>query len=252
MRVALLTAMRDSASSHHLRRFHRQVRELEAALRSPLTVIIGEGDSRDHTVSAILEEARERKATAQRRTFLIDVTHGGPRYEATEEPARLAALSNVFNRILDAIPEEGDRGADVVLWVESDLRWEARVLLRLADIIYTDTQVGAVAPMVFAGEAMYDTWGCRLTDGRRLPPFAPYFPEDYLATHQYGDLVEMGSLGSCLAMQPTLAKTVRIVNGGAIVEWCRNARGDVGYHLYLDRAARIEHDHAGTTAEERR
>lgn len=251
MRLALLTAMRDSASTHHLRRFHRQVRELEAHLRSPLTLIIGEGDSRDHTVSAILEEARERKASAQRRTFLVDVTHGGPRWGSTEEPARLAALSKVFNRILDAIPEEGDRGADVVVWVESDLRWEATTLMRLADIIYTDTQVGAVAPMVFAGAAQYDTWGCRLTDGRRLPPFAPYFPEDYLAASQYGDLVEMGSVGSCLAMQPPLAKHARVFNGGAIVEWCAFARKG-GYRIYLDRVARIEHDHAGTTAEEKR
>ena len=112
----------------------------------------------------------------------MDVSHGGPFWGSTEEPkARLAGLSTIFNRVLDVAT--GTK-ADVVVWVESDLHWTADTILRLAS--HVDQKLAAlVAPMTHAGVAYYDTWGCRLLDGRagliacrahRLPPAARSSP----------------------------------------------------------------------------
>jgi hypothetical protein len=239
MTLTLCTMVRDAASRGTLARFHRQVGTLERRLHAPLTVVIAEGDSRDHTRLALVQEAERAKAW-HRRTLVMDVSHGGPFWGSTEEPARLAGLSTIFNRVLDVATETK---ADVVVWVESDLHWTADTILRLASHV-DQKLVALVAPMTHAGVAYYDTWGCRLLDGRRIDSVPPHLPADYLAAHGVGALVEMASVGSVVAMSRPVARDVRISGGGAIVEWCAVARG-IGHRVWLDTGARVEHPHDG-------
>lgn len=242
MRLCVVSAFRDSAGVQ-LQRFHRQLRALEETLRAPLTFLACEGDSRDHTRQALIDEAGARKADAGRRTLLIEVGHGGPRYGSTEEPARLAMLSTLLNTALDHVP---GKDLDAIVWVESDLIWGAHALLRLADVVRARDDVGVCGAMCYAGDPFYDTWGCRqLGNGEhRMPPFAPYFSEAYLATHQMGDLVEMASVGSAVAFTPPVARDVRVQDGQALVGWCAEARR-LKYRVWIDRACRVDHPHAG-------
>ena len=114
-----------------------------------------------------------------------------------------------------------------------------------------ETTSGVCGAMCYAGEPVYDTWGQRQlphhpgdTAEHRMPPFAPYFSEAYLATYQMGDLVEMASVGSALAFTPAVAARVRVTDGMALVGWCREARAQ-GFRVFLDRASRVDHPHAG-------
>jgi hypothetical protein len=241
MTLTLCTMVRDAASRGTLARFHRQVGTLERRLHAPLTVVLAEGDSKDHTRLAIVQEAERAKAW-HRRTVVLDVSHGGPFWGSTEEPARLAGLSRIFNRVLDAAAAQ-PYPSDVVVWVESDLHWTAATILRLAS--HVDHKLAAiVAPMTHAGVAYYDTWGCRLLDGRRIDSVPPHLPPAYVTAHAVGALVEMSSVGSVVAMSRPVARDVRISGGGAIVEWCAVARG-MGHRVWLDTGARVEHPHQG-------
>lgn len=244
MTLAVLSAFRNSASRGHLAPYFRQLRALEKSLPSPLTCVWAEGDSIDHTLDALRVEASERHANAQRRTILVDVTHGEREFGSTEEPARLAVLSRLLNTTLDAIPKD----VSAVVWVESDLRWRPGTLLRL--LIHLST-VDIVAPMTFAEPSIfYDLWGVRLLDDRRIAPFAPYLPPEYLADHRLdgGPLVEMGSVGSCVALRGRVAHTVRIQHGGAIVDWCAAARA-ASHRVWLDTEVSVQHPYANMPVE---
>jgi hypothetical protein len=111
-----------------------------------------------------------------------------------------------------------EKADDVVVYVESDLVWTPHDVGSLIDIAFERREdFDVVAPLVFAGEAFYDIWGFRGTDGERFGPFAPYHP----SLERGEAIVEIGSAGSCLVMAGKIARTVKAPgNKRALVGWC--------------------------------
>ncbi len=164
---------------------------------------------------------------------LIDRTHGLGVFGSTEHPARLRGFGYAVNGVLQATPVV----ADVVVYVESDLIWEADMIYRLVDQVgvMEGEPVDIVAPLCYAaGDTLYDTWGTRTTDGRRFSPHYPYWDE-----LSFDGLNEVGSVGSCVVMCGNAARRCRC-DDEALVGFSRAARG-LGYLIYVDPRERIQH-----------
>lgn len=188
-----------------------------------------EGDSTDST-------ARDLKRGVQTRDLDLTVythNHGGPVWGSTENPARLAALSGVANKILDGVRESDD----VLLYVESDLIWTPESIYQLIGYLDELKGVDVVAPLVFAGRHFYDVWAFRGLDGNRFSPFPPYHAD---LTETTSDCTFVSSVGSCLVMSERVARQVRICNGQALVGWCEEARR-LGYGIVVAPNVRVEH-----------
>jgi acetyltransferase-like isoleucine patch superfamily enzyme len=127
------------------------------------------------------------------------------------------ALSFVGNGILELVRETDD----VLVYVESDLIWNAGTVLQLIGDLQIPS-VDVVAPLVFAGESFYDIWGFRGMDGERFSPAAPYHSS--LAAGGVETLAEISSAGSCLVMKGAVAAAVERVGGRMI---------HLGPNLYL-------------------
>ena len=212
MNVAVQSSHRNNAGSVSV--YMERLFALRSVMREArrFRVIAVEGDSEDNTREALVYHADRLGLELE----LVTCNHGGPIYGSTEQPERLAALSKVLNAGLDAVLSDDD----AFLFVESDLSWDPETLATLLRYGY-DAPFGfdVFSPMVMAGDVFYDIWGFRGLDGRRFSPFAPFFPrmEGHL-------LFEVGSVGSCLAMQGAKARKVRVQNDMALVGWCQRAR----------------------------
>lgn len=217
MNIVVGSAFRDTPRWRAERYFDRvaALREHARAGHS-VRVVAAEGDSSDNTRGLLAEEAaRCRLAVA-----FPECTTGSPRFGSTEEPARMRALSVVGNAIFGAVlPED-----DVLVYVENDIQWDPFTIGSLIDAALERRDgIDIWAPMVMAGEAFYDVWAFRGLDGARFAPFRPYhssFGERLAA----GQPLEVSSVGSCLVMRAEVARQVRIADGGALVDWCEQAR----------------------------
>jgi hypothetical protein len=205
---------------HYFRQVDALARELYSS-EDVVQVMSVEGDSRIPTRDFLKTELDRRRGT------LIIHEHGGPVFGSTEAPERFKAMAGVGNAFLSNVPED----ADIVLYVESDLRWSAQTMLQLIEKV--SLEVDVVAPLVFAGQNFYDVFAFRGLDGQRFAPFPPYHS-------QLNGFTEVMSVGSCLVMDANVARTTRIPDTDGLVGFCRNARSQ-GYRIWVDPTARIDH-----------
>lgn len=226
MRIAVGSAFRNSAGPQ-LGRYARQLdalKRLSEKLGHTLEWIATEGDSVDNTRMEIQQYARHLPIE----TTITVRDHGGPVFGSTEAVDRMKALSFVGNGILESV----SKNVDVLIYVESDLRWKPDTMLRLIDKLQPGVDV--VSPLIFAGDLFYDIWGFR-KNGERFSPFEPYHPQLSKA-----GLTQVDSAGSCLVMRGEVARNCRMRNGGALVDFCEDVWSH-GFTIFADARERVEH-----------
>jgi hypothetical protein len=217
MRIVVGSAFRDTPPWRAERYFDR-VAALREHARSghSVRVIAAEGDSTDDTRAILAREA----ARCRLDVAFPECRTGAPRYGSTEEPARMRALSIVANAIMGAVEPEDD----VLVYVENDIVWDPHTIGSLIDAARERRDgIDVWSPMVMAGAAFYDVWAFRGLDGARFAPFSP-FHSGFGERLAVGLPLEVSSVGSCLVMRAEVARAVRIANGGALVDWCEQAR----------------------------
>jgi hypothetical protein len=232
MKVQVVSAFRNM--SGRIPKYYQQVHALRVAFenRVEVGVVACTGDNTDGTREDLLW-AQGNWALP---TTIVDYSHGGPAWGSTEEGERLAKLSGVLNAALDGVAAD----TDYVLYVESDLLWDPYQAHDLvAEVVRDPVTFQVVAPLVYAGADFYDVWGHRGTDGERFAPFPPYH-ESLTGLLDEECVVEVSSVGSCLAMAGVVARTVRVDNGNALVGWCQAAR-DAGYRIGVAPHLRVDH-----------
>ncbi len=219
-------------STGYIERYFRQVaglRQLLEARGDELWLALAEGDSVDATWDRLRDYFGEWKG------FLIKRAHGSSHpWHWSDVPERWAAISWVCNGIIEKVQEDPD--VDVFLYVESDLGWAAEMILELVDKVGVDRPT--IAPLVFAGENFYDTWGHIGMDGGQFGPFSPYHCS--LEGNQ-GEMVEVYSAGSCIAMS---GDVVRAGVRWDKVDHCRGlgrAIRTAGFSLWVDPTLRVVH-----------
>ena len=233
MNIYLCSIFRNAAS--YLDRYVEQAAGLDRKLTEYggwLRLVLGYGDSNDHT-GELLYEALCNRIDAT----LIDVSHNGPVYGPVVDARRFRQLAYCGNRVLDQIPAD----ADMVLWAESDLIWHPEVLYEMIIRTSWRLQPTVLAPMVLEATSprrFYDTWAFRY-QGKMFEKEYPFHPElaDVWAK---GLPVEMDSVGSCVAMPASLARTRRFPEEDVFVGFCNQVRQEKGQVL-LDPALAVAH-----------
>lgn len=229
MQVAVGSAFRNAGGL--IPRYFQQIDRLREQLGPSISVrvIAAEGDSRDRTRAMLQEKTH---------TTIVDTTHGGPHFGSTEQPERMRTLSRVGNAIFDAVQLEDE----VLVYVESDLIWEAStidLLIQMAKARFCEFDV--VAPLIFAGDLFYDVWGFRGLDGQRFSPFEPYHSSMRKSGGSLTDsMTEVSSVGSCLVMRGEVARACRIRNDYCLVGWCEDARQQ-GYRIGVSANLKVKH-----------
>lgn len=215
MKIVVVSAFRNMST--RINAYYQQVHALQqhVGAEHEISVVAVEGDSIDDTERELVHLAE----LWQLELDLVKHEHGQRMFGSTEEPERLEALTGVMKAGLKAAASSG---ADVMLYVESDLRWQPHDVGSVIDIAYRrDEEFDVVAPMCFAGEAFYDIWGFLGLDGERFSPFEPYHGDVAAG----GELVEISSCGSCFAMRiDALEKVKRITGKLALRSFCEAAR----------------------------
>lgn len=235
MKVVLASAFRDATP--YLGRYADQVIGLNEALHSQghkLYCLWGEGDSTDHTLTAL------RALRWRLNSTVVDVTHGGKKYGSILNAQRFRQLAHVGNTIWAALPAD----ADVVLWVESDLIWEPATLLALVEhtAVYP-----CVAPMILdsppsipeelgePADSFYDIFAYQWR-GIHFTKEPPYHP-DLPAVER---MVRMDSVGSCLAMRGRVAQGLYFPVNTVIAGLCWQIR-EKGESVWLDKTLTVFH-----------
>ena len=228
MNVTLCSAFRNA--SGYIDRYFKQVHGLEDALEArgdSFRLIVGEGDSTDDTWDKVLHGAWQFVGAIDR------YSHGGQDYGSVVNAERFANLAKVWNRIWNYIPAD----ADAVLFVESDLIWEPATLLALLDDL---AEHPAVAPMVMLRREgyhpafFYDNWGY-WRNGVQISIMPPYFAD----MPPNGELLELDSAGSCMAIRGDVARRVTWP-GDVIRGVCRQIR-EGGDSVWLNPKVSVTH-----------
>lgn len=212
----LLSAFRDGA--HYVDRYFAQVDALRAHL--PVTCYLVEGDSADGTAGALIDRLTDRDASAT----LIHVNHGGPKFTSVDHPQRWNQIAQVWNTLLDKLPQAGD-----AILVEADLCWEPDTMLALL----ADLAAGcdAVAPQSVKDGRFYDTWGHRWSEDQRFSDEP--LPED-------AGLQPIFSAGSCIAMRQEVYRDCRFGENDGIVGFGRDLHFK-DYSMFVDPAVSVVH-----------
>lgn len=197
-----------------------------SAMGHRLHCVWGEGDSTDGTREALAFAAYGSGVRAK----LVDVSHGGPEFGSVVDAQRFRQLAYVGNKLWAEIPAD----ADAVVWVESDLMWDASTLVALVE---ASEQAPVVAPMVLrralgAPPLFYDTWAAR-KEGQHFRGRWPYHPA---LKRAHAELVEMDSVGSCVALRKGVGVGLHWPEEDVIVGLCRQVRergGSVWLHTGL-------------------
>jgi hypothetical protein len=235
LNIAILSAFRNATG--YIARYCEQMDRLQKQLYAKdhmLTLVLGHGDSSDGTEAMIFEECSNRFCA-----HLMDVSHGGPSFGSIEDRQRFKQCAYVGNALLAAIPAQ----ADIIAYVESDLLWQAPILMQLlADLKHFPV----IAPMVMHtrnpglyrgnGPFFYDCFAFRRR-GVRFANEPPYHADLIWAGD---DLLELDSAGSMLVMWAELARQARFSDDEAIVGLCRQIR-ELGAGIWLDRKAIVYH-----------
>lgn len=246
MNIVLGSAFRNAAGDQITRWFDQCLR-LRDSLESDIArfllgidqgesvqfrLIAVEGDSIDNTREQILNNSHRFGLSLE----LITCNHGKRVFGSTEEYDRLEALSKVGNAILSGVKES----SDILIYVESDLIWDAYTVICLIDKLGSGRDV--VAPLIFAGDNFYDIFVYRGLDGERFSPFPPHHTS--LIAPSSGAFwphpVEVSSVGSCLVMKSEVARKCKIRDNNALLGFCKDVREN-GYHIFVDPTQRIYH-----------
>ena len=212
MNIVVGSAFR-TPSQAHVDRYFNQVSCLvrHAGPSHSVRAEVVWGDSPRKTLDLLETFARRWNVEAR----FTEFNHGHPWFGSTESPVRMRHLSDLGNTILDQVRPEDD----VMVYVESDLVWDPHTIGTLIDTVYEDRAgFDVIAPMIFAGRAFYDIWAFR-KGGARFGPFPPY--HHMIPSNGF---TSVDSAGSCLVMKAEVARKARMRNGGALVDWCGDAR----------------------------
>lgn len=229
MNIVLGSAFRNAAGPQ-IARWASQCCSLEMSLENigyTFGMVAVEGDSTDNTVNE-LHALGESGAPIS----IVTCNHGQRVFGSTEESDRLEALSQVGNAILSSVNESDD----ILIYVESDLIWDAKTIISLIDTLMV-CELDVVAPLIFAGNLFYDVFVYRGLDGERFSPFPPYHKHLTLSESLP---VEVESAGSCLVMRAEVARKCKIKDGRALLGFCKDVREN-GYHIFVDPTQRIYH-----------
>lgn len=221
MNIVAASMFRDSTG--YIGRYASQIQDLNMALRAhgdTLRVIAVENDSTDDTW------ARLNHPTVYG-THLVRVHDDCPYWPSVDDPARWRHIAWVCNHVLERVDDRDD----VLVYVESDLIWDSPTILRLIDHLKT---VDAVSCPNMRGDVYYDTWGSR-KDGARFTSHTPHHP-----ALVGGELVEMDSVASILAVHADIARKTRFQPKDGFVGWCRDIRSQ-GFKIWLDPTLKVEH-----------
>lgn len=230
MKFIVLSFFRNSAGAQ-IERFMKQCKALQNKLPEvyELNLVAVYGDCTDNTKQELIDLAKEFHITLH----LVEHNHGGPVFGSTEALERMKALSGVGNAGLDKA-HELTRGNGKVFYVESDLIWDADVVVRLSKALDMHVEADAIAPLVFAGQHFYDVFAFRGKDGERFAPFPPYH------SSMNGKAVEVSSVGSCFIMEAWMLHDTRIADGGALPGFWKAARAH-NYRVFVDPAEKVWH-----------
>jgi hypothetical protein len=226
MNIAICSAFR--SASAYIDRYFEQVSSLHKALkkkRHTLVPVLGEGDSTDDTRSK-LRDALDASGLGG---FIVDCTHGGRDYGSVVAAERFKNLAYVGNKIFSAIPDD----VAIVVWVESDLIWETSTLVALIDRL---KEYPMVAPMIMeeSTKGFYDLYAFR-KDGVNFKKHPPYFDGWPVETP-----IQLDSIGSCWAMNATLARHVSFPAEDVVVGLCREIYEQSG-SIFLDPSLIVYH-----------
>lgn len=234
-KIVVASSFRDAVP--YLSRYFAQLVALDEALHrrgDKLMCLWGEGDSTDATLRTLQGAAFRFNAK------VIDVTHGGKKYHSIVNLQRFRQLAFVGNKIWEALPAD----ADVVLWVESDLMWDAATLVKLIDRLQT---YPCVAPMVLdslpatgaeANRTFYDIFAYR-RNSVGFTKARPYHP-DLLTLHATDGMLRMDSVGSCVALRADVAREVYFPVTDVFVGLCKLIY-DNGESVWLDSTQVVWH-----------
>jgi len=207
-------------------------------------VIAVEGDSTDSTRDLLLHY-RHTLGKGRSLDALDDVVqivthnHGGRVFHSTEDADRLAALTGVMRAGMGAVDPSPGRD-EMVLYVESDLIWDAREVLGVVEMAARrEGGMDVIAPLVFAGPHFYDCFIYRGLDGQRFSPFPPYH-KSLCWPSMPGSVCEVSSAGSCLAFRAELAQSVVPLGEQGLLSWCTGAQAQ-GYKIGVAPSFRVEH-----------
>lgn len=199
-----------------------------------MQLTLGYGDSTDGTPAALHDECVSRFDAN-----LVDVSHGGVYFGSIVHPVRFKQLAGIANKLYAVIP----KGADYVLHVESDLIWQAEVLMSLLNGVEALRSIDSIssahtllAPMIIDAEGrFYDTWAFRLY-GTRFFHQKPYHSALEEGTRYY----DMDSVGSCFIMNADLASKVFWPDRDVVVGMCNQVNLMHG-RIYLDSKLEVYH-----------
>lgn len=230
--VCILTPFRNAR--RFLPLYFRQLTSLRDLLSQnnySLRLVAAEGDSLDGTRERIIELASEHNIPLT----MVDTTHGYMKWGSVEDPVRMQVMSEVMNKALDEIKESDD----IVVWIMSDLEWEAETIIGLINDLIADSEtpynIGIHAPFVYSDRDrnyFWDTWAYR-AGGRRFSNFKPFHP--WLTEGSFF----LNSAGTCLVMLGEVAIKARATEDEA-VSFCEEIRA-LGYKILFNGNREVFH-----------
>lgn len=240
MKVAVLSMFQNSMRYANV--YLQQILNLN--LVSPqhqFDMVLGEGDSTDG-------EATWNWLNITFPGCVYKCVHGGKAYGSVDTPQRWRQLSVAWNQLLPhVLPEH-----DAALYIEADLIWEPRTILRLLDRLKeVDAVTGLCTwdnhpepqPLCSCSAPdllhLYDWWGMRAMEGVKFRVCYPYHP--VLQTKSATGLYPLDSCGSFLAMRGKVARECRFdPPEEGLCGFCANIQAR-GYRLWLDPKLRVIH-----------
>lgn len=241
-KVIVITPFRNTA--RNLDRYFSQLKSLSDLLAESYTqlfLIALEGDSIDRTKDIIQAKSEYHSIPLT----LIDVSHGQMSWKSVEDVRRLEAMSSIMNRGLEEASKiVSEDGSDVVVWLMSDIEYNAESLAEMIEDVGTKAEgvddIYAPVVLVSGTERFYDTWAYR-HKGERFKQTYPYF-DGFDAPDSGHHIFEITSAGTCLVMRAEVAKQCR-ANKDEAVSFCQDAR-DKGYRIWLAKYCNVYHGDA--------
>ena len=238
-RIAIASIFRNSTT--YIDRYIKQVADLTGhlcGLGFDIHLIAAEGDSTDGTWDMLKTRlsylnGRIMHVANGSQLTLFQANHGGKNYCSVDDAQRWRNISYVCNKVLESVEEEDD----FLLYVESDLIWDAETMQYLLGHLHNQQHIDAVAPLSIHKPTglFYDTWGHR-KDGQQFQQQRPYHPGVRGIA-----LTPIDSAGSCIAMRGEVARECRFTPPEqGIVGFGNDIRAH-GYKFYLDPSLRVLH-----------
>ena len=238
-RIAIASIFRNSVP--YLDRYVKQVADLSGhlcGLGFDIHLIAAEGDSTDDTYEQLKRKlgylyGRVQHVSTGSQLSIIKAEHGGKAYGSVDNPFRWKNISYVCNKVLESVEEDDD----FLLYVESDLIWDAETMQYLLGHLHQQQHIDAVAPLSIhqPTKRFYDTWGHR-KDGQCFQQDRPYHPGIRGIS-----LTPIDSAGSCIAMRGEVARECRFTPPELDIVGFGNDIRARGYKLYLDPGLRVLH-----------